>query len=175
MEELEDNFELHKYKLYLDIRKDRNFPTGFGFLHSDRTINSLPENDFYLPIFLEKSTNKYEYVDVQKDETIEPIERQEINPYFIEFGFFDDIIRNKIIRGEHLTLGMSNFIKEKRPEIANLSFQDLKKWFDEFGKFELPWSAGTTNEVTIDDIETSSIQFQHIVSKAGNFSIEINK
>jgi hypothetical protein len=69
--------------------------------------------NYYLPIMLSRTSEIYEYVDTKKDEKISVIDRQEINPYFIELGFFDEISRIKTNIGSDLTIKMLNFILDK--------------------------------------------------------------
>lgn len=50
------------------------------------------KGDFYLTVSLFKDIKLTEpYVEVFQDETKFTIPRQEINPYFYELGFFDDV------------------------------------------------------------------------------------
>lgn len=69
--------------------------------------------DYFLPIMISRTSEVYEYVDVKKDEKTIKIDRQEINPYFIELGIFDDLSRIKSNVGSDLTYKMMNFIIDK--------------------------------------------------------------
>jgi len=87
-----------KVNLYADIRKTDlpNFPDGVGFLSNDRSQLLLtPPNDFYITLDLYKTEEMSQYVDVQKDESVFTIERQEFNPFYIEFDFFNTILKLK--------------------------------------------------------------------------------
>ncbi len=143
------------------------------FIYKDARLNntsSAPTN-FYITVGLSKTTNVLGYVDVTKDETIQTIERQEINPYFIEMGFFDGIQRNKVNYGIELTPLRINYIRTVRPDVS-LAFvydDEIQKWFDLYGKFELPW-----DNVTIDDIDKADTTMYDIVSKASYYPIDIN-
>jgi hypothetical protein len=164
---------IQQYKIYVDaIEAD---PGQWLFLQEDRSLNLQPDKDFYLPVFLRRTYEVYEYVDISKEEDIIPIERQEFNPFFIEFGFFDTIERNRVNNGGELTVAMLNFIRIRRPDLPFMSDNDLKKWFDEIGKNEFPWNKGSATETTINDIDEVSFVAGHIISKAKQFKVDINK
>lgn len=166
-----DNIQQHK--IYVEAVLVA--PDCWEFVHNDRTTQSKPEFDFNVPVFLKRTYEVYEYVDVAKEDTIEKIERQEFNPFFIEFGFFDTIERNKVNNGEDLTLAMLNFIRSRRQDVASLNNNDLKKWYDDIGKNEFPWNKGTSTETTVNDIDEVSFVAGDIVSKAKFFGIDINR
>ena len=164
---------IQQYKIYVDaIEAD---PGQWLFLQEDRSLGLQPDKDFYLPVFLRRTYEVYEYVDISKEKDIIPIERQEFNPYFIEFGFFDTIERNRVNNGGELTVAMFNFIRIRRPDLPFMSDNDLKKWFDEIGKNEFPWNKGSATETTINDIDEVSFVAGHIISKAKQFKVDINK
>lgn len=162
-----------QFKIYVDAQKIA--PGSWNFFYRNGDRGYVPEFDFFVPIFLKKTYEIHEYVQVDKEDTILPIERQEFNPFFIEFGFFDSIERNKVNKGGNLTSAMLNFIRLRRPDVANLNDSALRKWFDEVGINEFPWNKGTSTETTIDDIDEVSFVAGHIVSKAKQFRIDVNK
>jgi len=168
-----DNIE--KYEIYVDAIPVSGVTDYWDFFHNDGSKSKFPEYDFYLPVMLKRTYEVYEYVDVEKEDKIEKIVRQEINPYFIEFGFFDSIKRNRVNHGGELTTAMLNFIRLRRPDVATLSTNELRKWFDDIGINELPWNKGTTQETTIDDIDEITFVAGHIVSNAKFFGIDVNK
>ena len=47
----------------------------------------------WLPVLLTRTYDHYEYVNTKRDDTIETIVRQKVNPYFIELDFFNNIDR----------------------------------------------------------------------------------
>lgn len=71
-------------KLYL--RKE-----GDDVINSNNTIGHISDNDWFLNLPLYKSVNSIDYVEVNRDNFTYKIERQEINPYFYELGFFETI------------------------------------------------------------------------------------
>jgi len=166
--------DIEKFEIYAQTTPRTDFPSGYGFVYSDRTVGSNPENDFILPVFLRKTYNYYEYVDVKKDDTIIPIPRQEINPYFIEFSFFDDIQRVGLQNGYQLTNSMVDFIKTRRADISGRTDQDIRIWFENYGYYELPWNKGTSIETTLAEIENNGILLDTIIGKAKLFDITIN-
>lgn len=164
-----------KYHIYIHTIENSGFTKGYGIVQTTtRTIAENPEFDFWVPVTLFQSGSLYEYVDVRKDNTIEKIERQEINPFYLEYGFFDGIIRNRINNGEELTPAQQNFIRSVRPETAFLSSQDMVVWFNGTGKNQLPWTAADGTETTLGDIENAQRNIVNIFSKAEVLNIQIN-
>jgi len=77
--------ELIKYKLFVDKRTN-------GIVQPNGTFSGQNSNDFFINIPLYRSFNKYdEYVNIEKDKTTTIINRQQINPFFLELGFFETI------------------------------------------------------------------------------------
>src|ERR1017187_5461706 len=103
---------IKKYNIFLDPRGNPN-----GFTGGTLPLASAVWTDLFIPVFLTRTNKIIEYVDVQKDNTIQKIQRQNFNPYFIEFGFFDTIRRNKVNVGADLTANMINFIRSSRTDI----------------------------------------------------------
>lgn len=171
---MEDYKEIQKYELYLNIIQDSGFTNGYGFLHSNNEIEFNPEFDFYIPVFIKKSYDIYEYVNITKDENTFDIERQLINPFFLEFSFFDTINRNKVIYGNNLTSDMVDFIKSKRTETSGFTYSQMVDWFNNTGKHQLPWNvAGEI--INLDEIDRSGVNTENIISKAKFKNININK
>jgi len=166
---------IQQYKIYVDAIPVSATTDSWDFVYDDRSTQTIPEYDFHIPIFLRRTYEVYEYVDVAKEDDIVLIERQEFNPYFIEFGFFDTIDRNRINNGGELTSAMLNFVRIRRPDVANLNNNELKSWFDDIGKNEFPWNKGAANETTANDIDRVTFVAGHIISKANQFGIDINK
>ncbi len=148
--------EVKKYYLFKDSRKENTLKAPSAF---------------YITIGLVKTNNIIEYSDVVRQDDIQTMERQEINPYFIELGFFDEIKRNKVNYGIELTPKRIQFIRNSRPDISVLyQFDDqIQQWFDINGKFELPWG-----DITIDDLDKSDPTTSNIISKASIYPIDIN-
>jgi hypothetical protein len=144
-----------KYQLYID----------------SRSFVQKPANH-YINVYLFKTNTIEGYINVSRDATIQVVERQEINPYFIEIGFFDGIQRNKINYGIDLTKKMIDFIRKSRPDIDVMFPIDfnMQQWFDIYGQYELPWGTITLNDIQNSDQETP----YQIISKAAKFSININ-
>ena len=132
------------------------------------------EFDFVVPIFLKKRYDYYEYVDVKRDNTIVPINRQEVNPYFIEFSFFDSVERIGLQNGYQLTNSMVEFIRTRRSNLNGMTDQQVREWFDKYGFYELPWNKGEANETTLAEIETQGILLNTITGRAQLFNITIN-
>lgn len=170
MEELDN---IQQFKIYTESYLIA--PDCWEFVYRDRTEHRFPEFDFFVPLFLTRTNEIFEFVQINKDETIQVIERQEINPFFIELSFFDTIEQNKVLRGSDLTVDMINYIKGVRAELAGFTNQEVVMWFDQIGVNELPWFKGTNNEVSADDIDKINVISSHIISKANYFNIDINK
>lgn len=175
---MEYSFEnIHNFQLFVKTSPDENSSEGYGFIHEgpNRTLQSYPPNDFYLPVFLTRTGNLMEYVDISHDDSVFVMKRQEVNPWFLEFSFFDTIKRNKVNEGANLTNIMLNYIRSVRPDVAQFVDVDLKNWFDSIGRYELPWNKGESNETSLDDLDVISLINQNIISKAHFNNIDINK
>lgn len=165
--------DIQQYQIY--VRANLVAPDCWEFVYRNGDTSLVPEFDFYLPLFLTRKYDTYEYVEVFKDDRIYQIQRQEINPYFIELSFFDTIQQHKVLRGSDLTIDMINFIRAKRVDTSEFSDQEVVMWFDNIGVNELPWFEGTANEITIDDIDLLNLNATHTISKANYFNIDIYK
>lgn len=169
----------YTFDIYRNIRTDENNVNGLGYGYFDplnpTVLSPVPVNDVWVPIFLTRSCDIYEYVDVAKDDTIYTMQRQEINPFFVEFSFFEDVERVKVTDGQDLTSGMINFIKTRRPDVLSMTDAEVKTWFNLYGRNELPWNKGTDTETTLDDITLSVTVTSNVISKARFFNITVNK
>jgi len=167
-----------KYSLYLDIvfitgnTTYSNIDLISKIRGKNGTLLDVPESDFFLTIPLYKQSRIEEYVDVQKQDGIQTIERQNFNPFFIEYSFFDSVTRNKIFNGDQLNSLQINYIRSVRPDISSTT--DIKTWFNNIGYSQLPWFPGTIQEVTVDMIDIIGKTNLSIVSKANLYPIEIN-
>ncbi len=166
--------QLPKTVIYVDVRPTSAYTQGYAFVDG-QAISEIPFSDFWLSIPLFKSYTIMDYVDVQKDDRIQKIERQEINPFYLEYKFFDDIVKNKVNHGSELTDAMVNFILSKRNDIQGFTNDEVREWYDYIGKNELPWTGPDGGQVTVDDIETSQVILNSIVSKAKLLKIDIHK
>jgi len=164
---------IQQYKIYVDSVEVA--PDCWEFLHKDKNYYGFPEFDFFLPVFLTRTNEIFEYVQINREEEIESIVRQEVNPFFIELSFFNGITQNKVRYGSDLTNDMIDYIRSVRVDIAELSNSEVIFWFDQIGINEFPWNKGTLSEVTLDDIDKVNIVPNHIISKANYFNIDINK
>ena len=164
---------IQQYKIYVDAKKTTS--GRWEFLHKNKTYHGFPEFDFYIPFFLKRTNEIFEYVQINKDDEITKIVRQEINPFFIELSFFDGIKQNKIIFGSDLTNNMIDYIRKVRLDIADFSNSEVIFWFDQIGVNEFPWNKNTLLETTLDDIDKIDLVSNHIISKADYFDIDINK
>lgn len=175
-----------KYELYLNIvsvsgtsaegafsgNTTGNTGIIFKIKGSKGNLLDYPENDFYLNIPLYKNSNIEEYIDVQQQEGVQTIERQNINPYFIEYSFFDTIVRNKVFDGYQLNKKQLDYIKLVRTDLPDNT--NIPLWFNSIGFSQLPWFKGTSQQVTIDMIDIAGKTAENIVSKASIYPIEIN-
>ena len=167
--------QLPKITIYVDVRPTSAFTQGYAFVNSSGDVSEIPFSDFWLNIPLYKHATVLEYVDVQKDKRIQSIERQEINPFYLEYKFFDDVVKNKVNNGSELTDTMVNFILSKRNDIQGYTNEQVRDWYDYIGKNELPWTASDGSKVTADDIEKSQVILNSIVSKANVLKIDIHQ
>lgn len=167
--------QLTKTTIYVDIRSTSAYTQGYAFVAQDGSISEVPFSDFWVNIPLFKTSEILDYVDVQKDSRIQAIDRQEVNPFYLEYKFFDDVVRNKVNNGSELTDTMINFILSKRNDLIGFTNDEVRAWYDYIGKNQLPWTAPDGSSITVDDIETSQTILNSIVSKARLLKIDIYK
>jgi hypothetical protein len=166
--------DIDKYELYAQTTPLSSNTLGYGFVHTDRNVYPNVEFDLILPVFLTKTYDYYEYVDIKKDDKIVVLNRQEVNPYFIELSFFDNVNAVGLRSGYQLTNSMVEFIRTRRSDLNSMSDQAIREWFDKIGIYELPWNRGTSNETTLTEIETNGILMDTITGRAQLFNITIN-
>jgi hypothetical protein len=168
--------DIQKVELFIDVRPTDQFSSGHGILDpATRSLHSIPQTDFYINVNLNQTFEVYGYVDTQIDKTIKKIPRQEINPFYLEYAFFDGIIRNKINNGEDLNFAQLNYIRSARFDVSFFPDQDLREWFDAKGKNELPWESVLGVTTNIYDIEKAQINLTNILSKAEVLKIAISR
>ncbi len=72
-------------KIFLDKRID-------GVVQPNGSLGTQNNNDFYINIPITKTYKKVnDYVNIEKDPFKTSVQRQKVNPYFIEFAFFETI------------------------------------------------------------------------------------
>ena len=161
-----------QFKIYARTSPDA---TGaFVFVDSSTnppTLSKYPQADFYIPVFLDRTVSFNYYVDVAKDPTIFVIPRQEINPQFLEFGFFDTITKNSINVGTDITELQANYVVSVQPQLSANTYSQIQNWYTLQGQYALPWSGGT---ITADNISASAFDSSNIISKANFYQIAIN-
>jgi len=167
---------IQKFKIFA-----RTTPTddvgGYKFVHEGnvRTAQSTPQFDFFIPLMLTRTGSLSEYVEIFRDTSIYKIERQEVNPWFLEFSFFDSIKYNKPTVGSGLTQVVIDYIRRAMPETESMNNDQVRVWFDTVGYNDLPWYKGQSNEITADFLDKLSLNNEDIVSKAFFRKIDINK
>ncbi len=62
-----------------------------SIIRSDGTVASTYDKDFFVTVSIFKESKIDDYINVDIDPLRLVVERQLINPYFIELGFFEDI------------------------------------------------------------------------------------
>ena len=169
------NSEVQKYQIFVQTTPVSGETMPYKFVYKNKTVNDLPENDFILPIMLNKTHDYIGYVDVKKDESVFEIERQEVNPFFIELEFFDNVTTADLSKGYQLTPQTINFIREKRLDQAEKTNLEIKDWYENYGYLQLPWDKGGKREVTLEDLENMNIITDTIVGQANVLNITINR
>ena len=166
--------DISKYELYAQPTPLSSNTLGYGFVHIDRNVYPNVEFDLILPVFLKKTYDYYEYVDVKRDSEIAVLNRQDLNPYFIELSFFDNVNSVGLKNGYQLTNSMVDFIRTRRGDLGGMTDQEVRVWFDTYGIYQLPWNKGASNETTLAEIETNGILMDTIIGRAQLFNITIN-
>jgi hypothetical protein len=97
-----------KIKLFLDEREN-------GIVQPTGTVGTQNLNDFFVNIPLTREIKIFDrYIDVQKDPLRLDMQRQFINPWFIEFGFFEGL------KSTGITAGTTNNTSTIVPSNQNL-------------------------------------------------------
>lgn len=154
-----------------------------NFIKNKILLNKKNE-DCYVNIFLTKTCEIFEYVDVRKDEKVFKIERQKINPYYIDFGFFNSINRIKINKFGDLSSVMIEYLKKNYKNSIDKYNQDVELWFNKIGynilinKIIITINQETgeeKKEIELDILEKLESNANSVISKAYYFPISINK
>jgi|TARA_R110000851_G_scaffold85152_3_gene185290 hypothetical protein len=164
-----------KYQLYINTLPFSGYTQGYGIVQSDKSLAEVPENDFFIQFPMLRTEKIIDYVDVVIDDTIKKIERQEVNPFYMEFGFFENITKIHIKNGDDLTLSVIDYIRSLMPNVSNFSNQEIKRWFDSQGKNRLPWTLIDGSTITLDDLDLKQLNLSNATSKANDLNITINK
>ena len=83
--------EVFKYTVRLNINP------GGGIRTSTGLVADSYDKDFFITLPIYKTQDIEGYVEVEKDPLKTVVNRQLINPYFIELGFFENI--NSVLSG----------------------------------------------------------------------------
>lgn len=182
-----------KKTLFLKRKKISSALTAFNYegqgITSTNQSNSrtLLTEDSYINVLLTKTCEIYEYVDVKRDEKIYTVDRQLINPYYINFDFFNTVKRIKVNTSNDLTQDMINYLDATYwGSISQYSSSPapILTWFDEIGYNILvndiivtvdPVTGLRKEENGIERLEKLSKNSDSIISKAFYFPIDINK
>jgi len=167
--------DTERYKIFINTQPTDEFEKGYGIIHSNRSVSEIPENDFFVQFSMNRTEKIIDYVDTDVDDKIKKIERQEINPFYVEFGFFDNVDKIHINKGSDLSATLINYIRLIRPELRIMSNQEVRLWFNLKGKSTLPWTLKKGNKVTIDDLDVIQTNLSNVTSKAKALNITINK
>lgn len=142
------------------------------------------QKDCFITIFLTKTCEIYEYVDIKKDEKIYKIDKQTINPYYINFGFFNTTKRIKINKAQDLTSDMISYLSTTYFDSINKYGTDILTWFEEIGYNILINDITTTIDDTsgekkqengLDKLEKLKSNTDSVISKTYFFPISVNK
>jgi hypothetical protein len=193
-----------KYKIFLNVVARENAIPGsngqtgstlnnseivYKIKRSDGVIGDMNDSDFFINIPIYQTQRSIDYVDTQVEDNVYEITRQEFNPYYIEYGFFDTTETILMSRGEYLDNENVDYIRQVRPSIdadfppnENKLFngvyyygdEGIKAWYQAIGRLQFPWNE-TGVEVNEEDVALSSINQKTIYGKAQYFPIQINK
>ena len=168
--------DVNKYEIYAHLVKTDNFTSGYGFLHSNNNVYAHIENDIVIPVFLTRKNDYHEYVDVKLSDPITFVDRQQVDPYFMELGFFDGLQTGELRKGSQLNTNSIKYIIERRPDIASMTPSQVRVWYEKIGYLQLPWNINdAVLKTTVDDIENASSTIATIEGKAKAYNININK
>jgi len=98
-------------KIFLDARQD-------GIVQPDGSFANKNSKDWYIDIFMIRDMSLvHEYIDISLDPTREKLERQLVNPFFIELGFFETVNRIGDISDTGSTVANATSLKGKAGQL----------------------------------------------------------
>ena len=173
------DIEILNYKVYARTTPFSAFSSGYGFVLNNNAVSQNPPNDFYVPVLLNRTSKAYEYVDVQDDNQVFFVERQEFNPYFIELGFFDTIKEIYISGASDLNQPMINAITAQTSSYIGLQY-DFNTWFNDVEMNYLSSSSADTGNASSITLESLSLLNDvninsNLISKANKYPIKIQE
>jgi len=143
----------------------------------------VANKDIFINVFLTKTYEIFDYVDVERDEKVYEIDRQLINPYYINFGFFESIDRIKVNTKQDLTPTMKSYLHATYSETIS-AYNNVEEWFDNVGYSILVNEVATkidvvtgkkTKENGLEKLDKVKLSLKGLVSKCHYFPIDINK
>ena len=176
---MDSDIEILNHKIYARTIPFSAFSSGYGFVLNNGNVSQTPQSDFYVPVLLNRTGKYYEYVDVQYDNQVFFVERQEFNPYFIELGFFDTIKEIYISGASDLNTQMFNAITAQTSSYIGLQY-DFNTWFNDVGMNILPSSSADTGNASSVTLESLSLLNDvninsNLISKANKYPINIQE
>ena len=169
------NIGVDKFTIFAQTQLDSGStkPGSYSFVNkTNNTLQAYPPNDFWIPISMTRTTT-LDYVDVSKDSTIYTMERQSVNPFFIEFSIFDSVSIISPTKGSQLTSGQTAYIATVQPAVIGFSDAQIREIYDSTGYDSLPWTVGNLT-ITADSIAASDFSAKQLSSIAQFFDITLN-
>jgi len=106
---------------------------GDKIVNANNTYGTLSNHDWYVDLILTKSMTLDGYVQINRDDFTYEIERQNINPYFYELGFFETITQigyNQDTLNYYYNLITTGNTSDLTPELFNSIYSLYKTSID---------------------------------------------
>jgi hypothetical protein len=156
----------------MEIQKKESFflrKEGDKIVNENNTLGTLSNHDWYIDLILRKSMVLDGYVQINRDDFIYEIERQIINPYFYELGFFETIKQvgyNSSTLDYFYNLILTGNTSDVSPELFNSIYNlykdsiELKSTF-----YNIPIAPEPVNNMSAITVTQKLIEIKRIVEE----------
>ncbi len=164
----------------MEIQKKESFflrKEGDKIVNENNTLGTLSNHDWYVDLILSKSMTIDGYVQINRDNFIYEIERQNINPYFYELGFFQTIKQieyNSSTLNYFYNLILTGNTSDLSPELFNSIYNfykdsiELKSIF-----YNIPIAPQPVNNMSAITVTEKLLQIKKVMEEnQKNFTLE---
>lgn len=156
----------------MEIQKKESFflrKEGDKIVNENNTLGTLSDHDWYVDLILSKSMAIDGYVQINRDSFIYEIERQNINPYFYELGFFETIKQigyNSSTLNYFYNLILTGNTSDLSPELFNSIYNfykdsiELKSIF-----YNIPIAPQPVNNMSAITVTEKLLQIKKVVEE----------
>lgn len=150
---------------------------GDNIVNDNNTLGTLSNHDWFFDFILTQSISIDGYVKINKDDFIYEIERQSINPYFYELGFFQTINQigyNSDTLDYFYNLVLTGNTSDFSPELFNSIYNFYKNSIELKSTFyKIPIAPNPVNSMAAITVTEKLLEIKKVVEEnQKNFSLE---